>query len=604
MKKYSIFLLTLSIVLFTLTTTTFAGSIIYVDANTPGNDDGSGWAKAYKYLQDALASANFNPAVNEIRVAEGVYRPDQSSVNPNGSGDRNATFQLNNGITLKGGYAGYGQQDPNVRNIELYETILSGDLDGNDIDVAEPCDLLLEPTRGENSYHVVSTNETDASAVLDGVTIMNGNANGNSQPIYWGAGIYNENLPTPDWECTTAGPTISNCKIIKNSAAGEGGGIYNRYSCQPQIINCDFIENMAKWGGGAIKNDTSNPAIINCTFTNNFAGDPLYSHGDGGAIDNEESSPIITNSTFIGNSADYGGAVGNWMGGCNPKFVNCVFSKNSAEYGGVMWTSNNVEIGNGTHPELINCTLVGNSATANGSAFAFTKGSFGLIPSNLQLTNCILWDEGNEIWNDDGSTITITYSDVQGNWPGLGNINADPCFVDPNNADHHLSQESPCINTGDPNYVPEPNEIDLDGNRRISGDRIDMGAYEYFNTEPTIQADLYIYPTSIVRHNRAKRIMAVIRLPRGITKDEIDSDTKLVLYPGGIEAKSQVIRRRRRRRVTILAYFDKAELMNAIENNGRVELQAVGQLKSGQSFYGEDSVTIRTRRRRDGQGKR
>ena len=92
--------------------------------------------------------------------------------------------------------------------------------------------------------------------------------------------------------------------------------------------------------------------------------------------------------------------------------------------------------------------------------------------------------------------------------------------------------------------------------------------------------------------------MALIRLPRGITKNEIDSDTKLVLYPGGIEAKSQVIRQRRRRPVTILAYFDKAEVMNAIENNGRVELQAVGRLKTSQYFYGEDSVTIRTRRRR------
>jgi len=67
-----------------------------------------------------------------------------------------------------------------------------------------------------------------------------------------------------------------------------------------------------------------------------------------------------------------------------------------------------------------------------------------------------------------------------------------------------------------------------------------------------------------------------------------------------------IIRRRRRRRarpersrrITILAHFDKAELMDAIENNGRVELQAVGRLNTGQYFCGEDSVTIRTRRRR------
>lgn len=113
-----------------------------------------------------------------------------------------------------------------------------------------------------------------------------------------------------------------------------------------------------------------------------------------------------------------------------------------------------------------------------------------------------------------------------------------------------------------------------------------------------INADLYIYPKSIIRHNRAKRIMAIIRLPQGINKADIDLDTKLTLYPGDIEAKRQYVFQHRRRPTTILAFFDKDELVNAIDQNGRVTLNAVGQLNTGQYFYGDDSVTIRTRRPR------
>jgi len=70
--------------------------IIYVDEAAVGANDGSSWADAYVYLQDALAQAAVAAPPIEIRVAQGVYKPDQGAgVTP---GDRDATFQLLNGV--------------------------------------------------------------------------------------------------------------------------------------------------------------------------------------------------------------------------------------------------------------------------------------------------------------------------------------------------------------------------------------------------------------------------------------------------------------------------------------------------------------------------
>jgi hypothetical protein len=119
------------------------GRIIYVDTSAVGANDGSSWADAFNYLQDALMDANSSDKLVEICVAEGVYKPDQGSTQKRG--DRRATFQLINSVILKGGYAGLGMPDPNERDIAKYETILTGDLSSNDVDVKEP-ETPPEPT--------------------------------------------------------------------------------------------------------------------------------------------------------------------------------------------------------------------------------------------------------------------------------------------------------------------------------------------------------------------------------------------------------------------------------------------------------------------------
>ncbi len=116
-----------------ISSATQAGVVVHVDDDGPPGGDGTTWATAYRFLQNGLGFAS-NPAngVTEVRVGQGVYRPDRSSTNPDGSGARSASFHLISGVALVGGYAGVGAPDPDARDVDLYETILSGDLLGND----------------------------------------------------------------------------------------------------------------------------------------------------------------------------------------------------------------------------------------------------------------------------------------------------------------------------------------------------------------------------------------------------------------------------------------------------------------------------------------
>ena len=115
----------------------WAGEIIYVDDDAALGGDGLSWETAYCFLQDGLADAEDANKPVEIRVAHGIYKPDLGSGQI--KGDRFASFDLISRVTLKGGYAGSdgfgsdGRLDSSARDFEKFETILSGDLGGNDV---------------------------------------------------------------------------------------------------------------------------------------------------------------------------------------------------------------------------------------------------------------------------------------------------------------------------------------------------------------------------------------------------------------------------------------------------------------------------------------
>ena len=518
---------------------TASAKVIYVDADAPGIDDGTNWENAYNFLQDALADAEFSAKPVEIKVAQGIYRPDETATTPSGTGDRYyGTFQLLNGVILKGGYAGNGQPEPDERDITVYETILSGDLNANDIEVNDPCDLDDEPTRSDNSFSVLVGSDTNETAVLDGFTITGGHANGSSPDYGYlassGAGIYNNGGSPKVINCTFSvnwarrsgggmsnhygsGPTVTNCTFSKNRALHSAGGMYNHEGSSPTVTDCGFFDNSTDWAGGAMENYLNSPPIVtNCTFRANYSTGrnwPFY--GIGGAMVNTDGYSTITGCSFIANFADEGGGVINWGASTNTIFIKCTFSRNKAIKGGGMFN----EVGSST--TLINCTFKANTSIDHGGGMlnmgnssitncTFTGNRAGvgggiLTGSIMLLSNCILWnDSPEEIYMAGIDTPVITYSNVQGGWPGQDNMDKDPCFVNPGywdangtpedvnddtwiDGDYHLKSQagrydpttqswvydditSPCIDAGD---IMSPVGLEPFPNGGI----INMGAY-------------------------------------------------------------------------------------------------------------------------------
>jgi len=453
----------------------------------------------------------------------------------------------------------------------------------------------------------ISNNSTEhgggggISCLRSGLTVSNCTINGNSGDAVGGI------------DCEDSIAIISDSTIRSNEGYRVGGGISCYRNCMT-ISDCNISDNRSGRfclysQGGGIKCYDSNSTIVNCIIRGNSAreGGGFYCRDSTSTICNCKISDNMTchETTLVGQCEGSGsGICCDWS---SSTIKNCIISGNTSGEGGGICFRNSSSI-------ISNCTLAGNSSYNGNSVACISPWWQAQYPSSVEVSSCIMWNRGDEIFNNDGSTITVSYSNIQGGWEGQGNIDIDPCFVDPGfwdangtpedanddfwvEGDYHLLAGSLCINAGDPNYVADPNENDLDGNPRVINGRIDMGAYEFI---PPIEVSMKLTPRRIIRHSRKKFIMVWLRLPEDITKDQIDSNEPLLLYPGGIEAQLQHVfehGKKGDKGVSILAFFNKSELMEAIPDNGQVELQVVGNLTTGQEFYGQSFLTIVDRQR-------
>jgi len=270
---------------------------------------------------------------------------------------------------------------------------------------------------GQAGSAVTFANGEGPGARIEGFTISNGSA-------AEGGGIF----------CHESFPEITG-NVVAGNSAGSGGGIFCR-GAGPAITNNTVENNTASLrGGGLACAACAAPRVDGNVFLNNQAL-------EGGAVACSESSPLLTSNLLAGNSADDGGGV---------------FCFDSSP------------------------TITNNSVTSNTASLA--GGGVCCDGASPLITNTILWNNtapaGSEIHVLSGSP-DVSYCDVEGGWPGTGNIDANPQFYGPLLGDFHIVISSPCFDAGS-NAAPDLPETDFEGDQRSAYTRADIGADEFFN---------------------------------------------------------------------------------------------------------------------------
>ena len=441
--------------------------LLYVDQEATGTNDGSSWPDAYTDLQDALTQANNQ---DTIFIAQGTYIP---SVYPDPcvgcASSQDYTFHLKDSLVIIGGYSTGGL----FRDPSFYKTILSGDIG-----------IVGDST--DNVHHVVLSVDGSDQLMIDGIQIEHGYADGSatinvaSNNIYRnrGAGIYLHNSSIQ----------IKQSELLRNWASSNGGGMCIRTSggnYTPTVSECLFKYNHA-FQGGAMRIDPSASSSLTVqiekskieknTSTSYCRGISAYNSGSNLNL-------FINACQFLDNNGgSLGGAINIFSissADTDVEIVNSVFSKNSAVSGaGIHVSSNNST----SLMNVINSSFYGGA----GSGRSVSSNTFGTGTSHAIISNSILWNGGNEINNANNATATIAGSIINetsiptGVTDGGNNLlNINPLYADPVNHDLNLTPTSPALDVGINDSIPNGILSDINGDDRIYGGQVDMGAYEF-----------------------------------------------------------------------------------------------------------------------------
>jgi len=398
------------------------------------------------------------------------YPTIQSAINASQDGDTV--------LVADGTYSGPGNRDIDFNGKSITVTSQNGPAST----IINCAGFYAGDGSGNHRGFYIHNNET--AVTISGFSVQNGYG-------FSGGGIYNNGGQL----------AITNC-IISNNRAIYGGGICSNGG-SVVLTNSDITLNTGQDAGGGIQADHA--TIKNCNIVGNKAI-YLAVNAFGGGMQVSESTVI--NCVIRGNESNFAGgidarycvvkgctiigntAIENSYGGIfaiEDTITDCVISRNTSQYGSSGIEANgrttitNCEVTENTgynefggpssgisctgDVSVTNCTVVSN-ATDYGIYFI----------GNTSITNCILYsDKHIEIYNNPNNvaTITVIRSDIQGGYPGIGNIDKDPQFVNAAAGDLHLKPGSPCLGKGTPNGAPA---TDLDGNPRPNPPS--MGAYE------------------------------------------------------------------------------------------------------------------------------
>jgi hypothetical protein len=426
--------------------------VMYVNASAAGLNTGSNWTDAFVYLQSSLDAAHVG---DQIWVAQGTYKP---TLPFDGTDERYKTFRLIIGVKLYGGFSGV-ETNLEERDWKLNETILSGDLlgnDSNDIDDASG-------SRADNSFHVVSAflDWVEEQTVLDGFTIAGGNADGTGTHANGGGIAFRDN-----------DIVVQHCLFRKNRAAQKGGGAWIRGYFSQTITDCTFLENRARSGAGLATDFLTTPLGINrCVFRGNggnesdSSGGGIYNAGypsdgrntvkavdclfennwantQGGGISSSLNQEL-SGCTFIANrSGTEGGAMANR--GFSTRVRDCSFEMNTGRLGGGMYNK-------GTATTIQSCSFRMNTADAAGGGMYNDSNYDGSVTvtdsvfSDNQALGVSAWAGGGGMYNSNNSA-TLRRCRFVGNvalWDGggIGNshtrdLTIDQCLLQENTGDY------------------------------------------------------------------------------------------------------------------------------------------------------------------------
>ncbi len=337
---------------------------------------------------------------------------------------------------------------------------------------------------GLDTSVVSFTNNEPTTARLEGFAITGGTGRPRlvspSSPDRYGGGIFLDSTVN----YTGPKPTIVNCIVSGNSASTAGSGIYIGWTCSAMVRECAFTENAGATCIENFCNYTLPLTLIECVISSNFgAGVSVTGYatlkdcricqnaGDGVQTLTYNDTPsslercIIDDNKGIGVSSEknvYGYAQVD-------RLSECVVTRN--QKGGIQISYFFTEALEGTLAEK---TVIADNGSFGVSVFGYDP-VLTYMPTLLY--NCTVVKNAVSGYGYIGNSIVIgpvsgllevTYSDISGGYTGVGNIDADPLFVDAATGNYHLQAGSPCINTGHPWSA-----LDADGSPA------DMGAIAY-----------------------------------------------------------------------------------------------------------------------------